>query len=253
VFEQASLPEYVAAIVVEPVLGEGGFVPAPLEWVQAVREICDRHGILLIVDEVQTGFCRTGRLFASDYWAEAGVQPDILATAKSIAAGLPLSAIIAREEITESVPAGVIGGTFGGNAVACAAGLAVLRVMERDQLARRAIEIGAVVTSRYHAWAERFDVIGDIRGLGAMIGLEFVKDRTTKEPYPELVRDLIGEAASRGLIIESAGTYGNVIRFLAPLVITDAQLAAGLDILEASLEASVAPRVLQAAGSPGAS
>ena len=252
VFEQASLPEYVAAIVVEPVQGEGGFIPAPLEWVQAVREICDRHGILLIVDEVQSGFCRTGRLFASDYWAEAGIRPDILATAKSIAAGLPLSAIIAREEITESVPAGVIGGTFGGNAVACAAGLAVLRVMERDQLARRAIEIGAIVTARYRAWAERFDVIGDIRCLGAMIGLEFVKDRTTKEPYPELVRDLIAEAASRGLLIESAGTCGNVIRFLAPLVITDAQIAAGLDILEASLEAS-GPRVPQTAGStPGA-
>ncbi|MFT4108519.1 aspartate aminotransferase family protein [Propionicimonas sp.] len=235
VFEQASPPEQVAAIVVEPVQGEGGFIPVPLAWITAVRRLCDEHGILLVVDEVQTGYCRTGRFFASEYWAEAGVRPDILTAAKSIAAGLPLSAIVAREEIMAAVPGGVIGGTFGGNALACAAGLAVIEVMERERLADRAVEIGATVTARYREWAERFDVIGDIRGLGAMVGLELVRDRTTKQPHPDLVAALVAECAARGLIIESAGTYGNVIRFLAPLVITDAQLAAGLDILEAAL------------------
>jgi 4-aminobutyrate aminotransferase / (S)-3-amino-2-methylpropionate transaminase / 5-aminovalerate transaminase len=239
VFEHASPPEYVAAIVVEPLQGEGGFIPAPLEWVKAVRQLCDRHGILLIVDEVQTGFGRTGRLFASQYWQEQGIQPDILTAAKSIAAGIPLSAIVAREEIMEAVPAGVIGGTFGGNALACAAGLKVLELMDRDQLPQRACEIGEIVNARYRDWAEKLEVIGDIRGLGAMIGLELVKDRATKQPYPELVERVVNRAANQGLIIESAGIYGNVIRFLAPLVITDAQLAAGLDIFESALTSSL--------------
>jgi len=239
VFEHASPAEYVAAIVVEPLQGEGGFIPAPLEWVKALRQLCDEHGILLVVDEVQTGYARTGRLFASEYWQEVGVQPDILTAAKSIAAGIPLSAIVARDEIMQSVPGGVIGGTFGGNALACAAGLKVLEVIERDQLAERAGDIGEIVTARYQAWAEKYEVIGDIRGLGAMIGLELVKDRTTKQPYPELVERVVNEAANHGLIIESAGIYGNVIRFLAPLVITDDQLNAGLDILEAALQSSL--------------
>ncbi len=235
VFEQCSPAEYVAAIVVEPLQGEGGFIPAPIEWIKAVRSICDKHGILLIADEVQTGFCRTGRLFASEYWKENGVMPDILTAAKSIAAGVPLSAIIAREEIMESVRPGTIGGTYCGNPLACAAGQKVLEIIERDHLADRALEIGRVVTERYRSWAEKFEVIGDIRGLGAMLGLEFVKDRTTKEPYPELVSRLVAETAAHGLLVESAGIYGNVIRFLAPLVITDEQLEAGLDIFEASI------------------
>jgi 4-aminobutyrate aminotransferase / (S)-3-amino-2-methylpropionate transaminase / 5-aminovalerate transaminase len=239
VFEQCSPAEYVAAIVVEPLQGEGGFIPAPIEWVKAVRAICDKHGILLVVDEVQSGFCRTGRLFASEYWKENGVLPDILTTAKSIAAGIPLSAIVAREEIMESVPGGVIGGTFCGNPLACAAGLKVLEIMERDHLADRALKIGKTVTDRYLSWKEKFGVIGDVRGLGAMIGIEFVKDQKTKEPYPELVSKLVAQTAQHGLMIESAGIYGNVIRFLAPLVITDAQLEAGLDIFEAAIAACV--------------
>lgn len=239
VFEQCSPAEYVAAVVVEPLQGEGGFIPAPIEWVKAVRAICDRHGILLIADEVQTGFCRTGRLFASDYWKENGVMPDILTAAKSIAAGIPLSAIVAREEIMESVPAGVIGGTFCGNPLACAAGLKVFEIIERDHLADRSLQIGKTVTDRYLSWKDKFSVVGDVRGLGAMIGIEFVKDLKTKEPYPELVAKLIAETARHGLMIESAGIYGNVIRFLAPLVITDAQLEAGLDIFEAAIQACV--------------
>lgn len=239
VFDQCSPPQYVAAIVVEPVQGEGGFIPAPIEWVKAVRSICDRYGILLIADEVQSGYCRTGRLFACEYWKEQGVMPDILTSAKSIAAGIPLSAIIAREEIMESVPAGGIGGTYCGNPLACAAGLKVLEIIDRDGLADRALEIGRILTMRYQSWAKKFSVVGDIRGLGAMQGIEFVKDTVTKEPYPELVSRLVAETARHGLLIENAGIYRNVVRFLAPLVITDEQLNAGLDIFEAALSACI--------------
>ncbi|WP_026396249.1 aspartate aminotransferase family protein [Acetobacterium malicum] len=232
VFEESSPAEHVAAIVVEPLQGEGGFIPAPLEWIKAVRKICDDKGILLIADEVQTGFCRTGKMFASQYWQEVGAEPDIITTAKSIAAGLPLSAITARKEIMESVKGGTIGGTYCGNPVACAAALKVIEIMKRDRLDERACEISAIIMERFNRWQEDYAVIGDVRGLGAMVGIEFVKDRTTKAPYPELVSAIVTEAAQNGLIIESAGVYGNVIRFLAPLVITDAQLQAGLNIFE---------------------
>lgn len=148
VFEQCAPADTIAAIVVEPLQGEGGFIPAPVEWIKAVREICDKHGILLVADEVQTGFCRTGRMFASEYWKEAGVEPDIIAAAKSIAAGVPLSAIIARDEIMDAPAPGTIGGTFGGNALACAASLKTIEIMERDHLAERSLEIGNKVMSR---------------------------------------------------------------------------------------------------------
>ena len=170
IFEEGTAADTVAAIVVEPLQGEGGFIPAPIAWVKALRKVCDDHGILLIADEVQSGFCRTGRMFAVEYWAEAGVQPDILATAKSIAAGMPISAIVAREEIMQAVPAGTIGGTFCGNAVACAAALKTIEIMERDHLADRSLEIGKIVTDRYNQWKDKYDVIGDVRGMGAMIG-----------------------------------------------------------------------------------
>lgn len=239
VFEEASPAEYVAAIVVEPLQGEGGFIPAPIEWVKAVRKICDEQGILLVADEVQTGFCRTGRMFASDYWKDVGAEPDIITSAKSIAAGLPISAITARTEIMEAVKGGTIGGTFCGNPVACAAALKVIEIMERDHLDERAAEISTIIFERFNAWGEKYPVIGDVRGMGAMVGIEFVKDRKTKVPYPELVSAIVNEAAQNGLIIESAGVYGNVIRFLAPLVITDEQLQVGLDIFEKAIEKSV--------------
>lgn len=239
VFEEASPAEHVAAIVVEPLQGEGGFIPAPLEWIQAVRKICDEKGILLIADEVQTGFCRTGRMFATEYWQEVGAAPDIITTAKSIAAGLPLSAISARAEIIEAVRGGTIGGTYCGNPVACAAALKVIEIMKRDRLDLRALEISAIIFDRFNSWQESYPEIGDVRGIGAMVGIEFVKDRMTKEPYPELVSAIVDEAVKTGLIIESAGIYGNVIRFLAPLVISDAQLDAGLDIFEKALKKCV--------------
>ena len=239
VFEECGSADTIAAVVVEPLQGEGGFIPAPIEWVKELRRICDDHGILLVADEVQSGFCRTGRMFAACYWEEAGVQPDILATAKSIAAGLPISAIVASAEIMDRVPAGTIGGTFCGNALSCAAALKTIEIMERDHLADRSLEIGKKVTARYNEIAKKYPVVGDVRGLGGMIGIEFVKDPDTKEPYPELVSAVVNTCAQNGLLVESCGTYGNAIRFLAPLVITDEQLEAGLNIFEAAIAANI--------------
>lgn len=236
VFEECSSAEYIAAIVVEPVQGEGGFIPAPIEWVKAVRKICDDNGILLIADEVQSGFCRTGRMFASEYWKEEGVMPDILATAKSIGAGLPLSAIVAREEIMESVLGGTIGGTYCGNPLACAAAIKTIEIMERDNFAKRSLEIGEKVQKRYREWMEKYDVIGDVRGLGGMIGMEFVTDKESKNPNTAIVSEIIEEAVQNGLMLENSGTCGQVIRFLAPLVMTDEQLEEGLKIFERAIE-----------------
>ncbi len=171
-------------------------------------------------------------MFASEYWKEADVEPDIISTAKSIAAGVPLSAVIAKDEIMEAVPKGTIGGTYGGNALACAAALKTIEIMERDNLAKRACEIGKKVMERYNSLKEKIEEIGDVRGLGSMIGIEFVKDKDTKEPNGELTSKIIQICAENGLIVESAGAYNNVIRFLSPLVITDEQLEAGLDIFE---------------------
>ncbi|WP_092563700.1 4-aminobutyrate--2-oxoglutarate transaminase [Anaeromicropila populeti] len=239
VFENASPAEYVAAIVLEPLQGEGGFIPAPIEWIKAVRSICDKEGILMVADEVQTGFARTGKLFASEYWKEAGCAPDIIATAKSIAGGVPLSAVITSTEIMDAVPKGTIGGTYGGNALACAAGLKVLEVIERDHLVERSAEIGKRCFEVFGSWKEKYEVVGDVRGLGAMIGIEFVKDKTTKEPNAQIVNELVAACAQKGLLIENAGIYGNVIRFLAPLVITDEQLEAGFEIFENAIKEAI--------------
>jgi len=235
-FEECSPASLVAAIVVEPVQGEGGFVPAPIEWVKAVRKICDEQGILLIADEVQCGFGRSGKMFVSNYWEEAGCAPDIISTAKSIAGGMPLSAVTARAEIFDAVIPGTIGGTYSGNAVSCAAALQVIDVIEKDKLCDRALEISKKCFERFNSWKDKYPVVGDVRGIGVMLGIEFVKDKTTKEPNSELVTRLVQECVSSGLIIESAGSYGNVIRFLSPLVITDQQLVAGFDILEKAIE-----------------
>jgi 4-aminobutyrate aminotransferase/(S)-3-amino-2-methylpropionate transaminase len=237
VFEEASQPEYVAAIVLEPVQGEGGFVPAPIEWVKAVRKICDEYGILLIADEVQTGFARSGKMFVSNYWKEAGCAPDIITTAKSIAGGVPLSAITASAEIMENVRPGIIGGTYGGNALACASALKVIEIIERDRLCERSLEISKKCRSRFEQWKEKYEVIGDVRGIGCMMGIEFVTDKESNTPNATLVTNMIKYAVEHGLIIESAGTFNNVIRFLCPLVVTDEQLDCGLDILEAAIVA----------------
>ena len=234
-FEDACPADTVAAIILEPLQGEGGFIPAPIEFVKGLRKICDDHGILLIADEVQSGFCRTGQMFASQYWQDAGCAPDILATAKSIAAGLPISAIIARSEIMDAVPAGTIGGTFCGNPLACAAALKTIEIMERDDLAARSRQIGEKVMARARQWQKKYPVVGNVRGLGAMVGIEFVENQETKEPNKTIVPAMVQDCVQRGLMIEPAGRWNQVIRFLAPLVITEEQLEWGLDAMEASI------------------
>jgi 4-aminobutyrate aminotransferase/(S)-3-amino-2-methylpropionate transaminase len=237
-FDEATFPEDVAAIVVEPVQGEGGFIPVPKAWVQGVRKLCDQHGILLIADEVQTGFARSGRMFVSDYWTEWGAAPDIIAMAKSIAGGLPLSAITTSAAIMDKVAPGVIGGTLGGNMLSCAAALKILDIMQRDNIPGRALAISEKCRAVFTGWQKDIPAIGDIRGIGAMMGIEFIKD-TAKTPWPELVTSVVQEAVKRGLVVENAGTYGNVIRFLCPLVVTDAQLDAGLAILKEAIQVSI--------------
>lgn len=235
-FDEASPAKDIACMIIEPLQGEGGFIPAPISWVKAVRKICDDNGILMIADEVQSGFCRTGKMFASNYWEEAGVQPDIITMAKSLGGGAPISGICGRAEVMDAALPGTIGGTYCGNPLACASALKVIEIYEKEKLADRSMEIGKKVRSAYETYAEKYPVIGDIRGLGGMIGIEFVKDKETKEPFPEYVSAMIQNAVQRGLLIENAGTYGNVIRFLAPLVMTDEQLEAGLSIFEECLK-----------------
>ena len=236
VFIEATPYDSCAAIVFEPVQGEGGFVPAPIEWVKAVRKICDEHGIMMICDEVQCGWARSGKMFASQYFADAGCAPDILSTAKSIAAGLPLSAVTARAEVMDAVTGGTIGGTFGANAVSAASALKVIEVMERDDYPAKAMHIADVAMKAFKGWQDKYECVGDVRGLGAMMGIEFVKDKTSKEPDAALVNAIVQEAMGKGLMLEAAGTYGNVIRFLCPLCVTDAQLDAGLEILENAIK-----------------
>jgi 4-aminobutyrate aminotransferase/(S)-3-amino-2-methylpropionate transaminase len=237
VFEEASPAEYVAAIVVEPVQGEGGFIPAPLEWVKALRKICDEYGILLIADEVQTGFARSGKLFVSHYWKEAGCPPDILVSAKSIAGGLPLSAVTAAKEVFDGVRGGVIGGTFGGNALACASALKTIEIIEKEDLCARALKIAEKCRKEFESWKMEFEEVGDVRGIGCMMGIEFVKDKESKIPNGTLVSAIVAHCVQKGLIVESAGSGSNVIRFLCPLVVTDEQLDSGLSILKSAIEA----------------
>ena len=236
VFIEATPKEYTAAIVFEPVQGEGGFIPAPIEWVKAVRKICDENGIMMICDEVQSGWGRTGKLFGSEYFAEAGCAPDIMTTAKSIAGGLPLSAVTARTEVMDGVTGGTIGGTFCGNPLACASALKVIDIMTRDDYPAKANALAEKIRARAAKWADAYGCIGDVRGMGSMLGIEFVKDLKTKEPAPELVAAIVNEAVQHGLVMEAAGTYNNVIRFLCPLCVTDEQLEVGLDIYENAIK-----------------
>ena len=238
-FKASIEPERVAAIIVEPVQGEGGFNIAPVELLQALRGICDRHGILLIADEVQTGFARTGRLFAMEH---AGVAADIVTMAKSLAGGFPLAAVTGRAELMDAANPGGLGGTYAGSPMACAAANAVLDVILEEKLVERSARIGERMTTRLKAMQQRneFACIGDVRGLGAMVAMELVEDRVTKEPAPELTNRVIATAQEHGLVLLSCGVYGNVIRFLMPLTASDALIDEGLDILERSLEACVA-------------
>ncbi len=225
-------PASIAAMVIEPVQGEGGFIVPPPEFLPGLKAICERHGIVFVADEVQTGFGRTGAMFAVERY---GVVPHLMTVAKSIAAGLPLAGVVGDAAIMDAPTPGRLGGTFGGNPVACAAGLATLDELEREDVCARARRIGEVLTARMLALQERHAAIGDVRALGAMVGVEFVKDRATKEPDKETVTALVAECRRRGLLVLGAGIYGNVLRFLPPLVITEAQLEQALAILEQSL------------------
>src|SRR5438477_1586318 len=225
-------PKRVAAIVIEPVLGEGGFVPAPLDFMRRLRELCDRHGILFITDEIQTGFGRTGKFFAIEH---SGVQPDLMTVAKSLAAGFPLSAVVGKADVMDAPGPGGLGGTYGGNPVACAAGLAVLDIMRDERLPERAARIGSVVEERMRSWAQEHDIVGDVRVMGAMAGMELVRNRTTKEPADTETARLLEVARERGLILLRSGVHHNVVRTLMPLTIPDAQLDEGLDLLGSAL------------------
>jgi len=235
-FIEAAPADSVAAILFEPVQGEGGFIPAPVEWVKAVRQICDKHGIMMITDEVQTGFARSGRMFVSDYYKEAGYAPDIMVIAKSIAGGMPLSAVVTSTEIMDGVTPGTIGGTYCGNPLACASSLALIDVMEKEDYPAKARKIAEKCMARFNEWKEKYEVVGDVRGTGAMMGVEFVKSKATKEPNSEIVGKVVAGAVQKGLMLEGAGTYGNVIRFLCPLCVTDEQLEKGLEIYEETLK-----------------
>ena len=224
--------ESVAAIVMEPILGEGGFVVAPTEFVQGLREICDEHGIVFVADEVQTGFGRTGKMWGIEHH---GVEPDLMVIAKSIAGGLPLSGVVGRAEIMDAPPDSSIGGTYVGNPVAQAAAIAVLDVFEDEGLVDRAAAIGETIRDRMLAWQERWDKIGDVRGLGAMLAIELVEDPETKEPAADQATAVIEEAARNGLLLIKSGTDGNCIRVLTPLVITDAELDEALGVWEEAL------------------
>jgi 4-aminobutyrate aminotransferase / (S)-3-amino-2-methylpropionate transaminase / 5-aminovalerate transaminase len=226
--------ETVAAIVIEPVQGEGGFVVAPKEFMKGVRRICDEHGIVMVVDEVQTGFARTGKLFAIEHY---GIEPDLITIAKSIAMGLPLSGVIGRAEIMDAPPDSAIGGTYVGNPVAQAAALAVLDVIAEEDLAARATFLGDQMRARMRAWQERWPQIGDVRGLGAMLAIELVSDPAAKTPAPELASAVTEAATKQGLLLIKSGIYSNCIRVLMPLTLADAELDEALAVWEASLEA----------------
>jgi 4-aminobutyrate aminotransferase/(S)-3-amino-2-methylpropionate transaminase len=227
-------PETIAAVVMEPVQGEGGFIVPDTAFVKRIREICTQYGILFVADEIQTGFARTGKTFAIEHF---DVVPDLMTISKSMGAGVPISGVIGRADIMDAAEVGEIGGTYSGNPLGCRAALTVLDIIESENLNDRAVKIGARVIEKMNLLANRFECIGDVRGLGAMIAMELVKDRQSKTPDKEGVSKIVKAAGERGLLLLSAGLQGNVIRFLMPLTITDDQLEEGLQILEESFEA----------------
>ena len=221
-------PEAVAAVVIEPIQGEGGFHVAPASFLRKLREYCTRHGIVLIADEIQSGFCRTGEWFATQH---SGVEADLYTLAKSMGGGMPIAALVGRADLMDVPKVGGLGGTYGGNPLSCAAALATIAVMERDDYREKARRIGAIVEQRFAAWAQQYAVVGDARGLGAMRAIEIVRDRRSQEPAGDIAAEIVDAAYRRGLILVKAGFHGNVIRFLGPLSLEHDQLERGLDIL----------------------
>jgi 4-aminobutyrate aminotransferase/(S)-3-amino-2-methylpropionate transaminase len=231
-FKRHVAAENVAAVIAEPVLGEGGFVVPPRDYFAALHGICRKHGILFIADEVQSGIARTGRWFASEYF---GIEPDLLISAKSLGGGMPLAAVTGRAEVMDAPGVGGLGGTFGGNPLSCVAALAALEAIEKEGLLARSAEVGKKFEARAQGWQKKWEMVGEVRGLGGMCAIELVRDTRTKEPADTETKELSKYCYEHGLITITAGTYGNVMRILVPLVVTDAQLEEGMDVLEAGL------------------
>jgi len=229
-------PKGVAAVIMELEIGEGGFIPVPAAYLSMLAQFCKDHGIVFIADEIQTGFGRTGKMFACEHY---GLVPDIITTAKSLAGGLPLAAVTGRAEILDASQPGGLGGTYGGNPLACAAALAIIDAMQEEKLVEKGARVGDAIRARFEQWRAKYPEVGDVRGLGAMIAIELVKDRATKEPAKELTGKLQAEALKRGVILLSAGTLGNVIRVLVPLTVEDAVLEEGLDVMEEAFKAAL--------------
>ncbi len=222
-------PESLAAIIIEPVQGEGGFLPIPAEYLKRLREICDKYGIVFIADEIQCGAARTGKLFAVEH---SGVIPDIIVSAKSIGAGMPISAVTGKAEIMDAPHLGGVGGTYGGSPLACVAAIEALKILKSEAFLNRVHEVGEIIRLTLEDWKGKYPIIGDVRGIGAMRLVEFVRDRHTKEPDAEVTLEVIKDAVSRGLVMIRAGLFSNCIRLLPPIVITDEQLREGLGVLE---------------------
>ena len=237
-FKRHVAAENVAAVIAEPVLGEGGFVVPPRGYFAALHKICKKHGILFIADEVQSGIARTGKWFACEHF---GIEPDLLISAKSLGGGMPLAAVTGRAEVMDAPGVGGLGGTFGGNPLSCVAALAAIETIEKEGLLARSMEIGKRFEERARSWQKRWNVVGEVRGLGGMCAIELVRDARTKEPADTETKELSKYCYEHGLINITAGTYGNVMRILVPLVVTDAQFDEGMDVLEAGL-ASVAEK-----------
>ncbi len=231
-FDLYAAAESIAAIIVEPVQGEGGFIVPPKEYLGKLQKICKDNGIVFIVDEIQTGFARTGKMFAFEH---SGVEPDILVTAKSLAAGLPLAGVTGKAEIMDSVDNAGIGGTFGGNPVCCRAGLAVLKILKEKKLVERSNAVGKKVMEKFKSFYKKYPFVGDVRGLGGMNAMEIVVDKKNPKPNGDLAKAIVRRCYDKGLIMLTAGGYGNVIRHLVPLVVTDEQLDKGLKILEEAM------------------
>jgi 4-aminobutyrate aminotransferase/(S)-3-amino-2-methylpropionate transaminase len=244
-FEKHVNAEDVAAVIAEPVQGEGGFIVPPPEYMGMIKKTCEEHGILLIADEIQTGMARTGKWFAMEHW---GVAPDLTTTAKALGAGFPIAGVTGRQEIMDSVHPSGVGTTYGGNPTACKAGLAVFDIIESEGLLERAAVVGERIRARFRALQERYPVIGDVRGIGGMAAMELVEDPRTKKPAGDLAKAFRAKLYENGVVNVGAGTYHNVVRFLVPLTIEDSTLARGLDIVEETLTQVVATTVLAAAG-----
>jgi 4-aminobutyrate aminotransferase / (S)-3-amino-2-methylpropionate transaminase / 5-aminovalerate transaminase len=244
-FKRVVASEDVAAVIAEPVLGEGGFIAPPPEFFRIISEICHKHGVLFIADEVQSGFGRTGKMFACEHY---GVEPDLIVTAKSLGGGLPLAAVTGRAEIMDAPGPGGLGGTFAGNPVSCAAANAVIDLLTQSDMLARANEIGERFARRAATWQRRFPLIGESRGLGGMRAIELVKSRETREPAPDQTKAISKYCYEHGLITITAGSYGNVIRVLVPLVVTDDQMDEGLDVLENALASVSDKKVLTEVG-----